>query len=80
MKTLIAIPTYNEFGNINLLLDSIFKENINLDILFVDDNSQDETQKAIKDYQKNDPSSHLNEEYYSEFFIKKILNYVSSNI
>jgi len=52
MKTLIAIPTYNEFGNINLLLDSIFKENINLDILFVDDNSQDETQKAIKDYQK----------------------------
>ena len=23
MKTLIAIPTYNEYGNINLLLDSI---------------------------------------------------------
>lgn len=52
MKTLIAIPTYNEYGNINLLLDSIFKENLNSDILFIDDNSQDQTQKAIKEYQK----------------------------
>ena len=52
MKTLIAIPTYNEYGNINLLLDSIFKKNLNSDILFIDDNSQDQTQKAIKEYQK----------------------------
>ena len=51
MKTLIAIATYNEYGNINLLLDSIFKENLNSDILFIDDNSQDNTEKAIRVYQ-----------------------------
>jgi len=66
MKTLIAIPTYNEFGNINLLLDSIFKENINLDILFVDDNSQDETQKAIKDYQKKKSNIILIKKFFNE--------------
>ena len=52
MKTLIAIATYNEYENINLLLDSIFKENLNSDILFIDDNSQDNTEKAIKLYQE----------------------------
>ena len=52
MKTLIAIATYNEYGNISLLLDSIFKENLNSDILFIDDNSQDNTEKAIKLYQE----------------------------
>ena len=45
MKTLIAIATYNEYGNISLLLDSIFKENLNSDILFIDDNSQDNSKK-----------------------------------
>ena len=52
MKTLIAIATYNEYENINLLLDSIFKENLNSDILFIDDNSQDNTEKAIRLYQE----------------------------
>ena len=53
MKTLIAIATYNEYRNISLLLDSIFKENLNSDVLFIDDNSQDKTEKAIKHYQEN---------------------------
>ena len=52
MKTLIAIATYNEYRNISLLLDSIFKENLNSDILFIDDNSQDNTERAIRLYQK----------------------------
>ena len=52
MKVLIAIATYNEYENINLLLDSIFKENLNSDILFIDDNSQDNTEKAIRLYQE----------------------------
>ncbi len=52
MKTLIAIATYNEYENISLLLDSIFKENLNSDILFIDDNSQDNTEKAIRLYQE----------------------------
>ena len=37
MKTIIAIPTYNEFGNINNLIESISSETVNLDILFIDD-------------------------------------------
>ena len=53
MKILIAIPTYNEFGNIDPLLEAINKENLNTDILFIDDNSQDKTQEAIKKHQTN---------------------------
>ena len=52
MKILIAIPTYNEHRNINPLLDAIFSENLNSDILFIDDNSQDNTEKAIRLYQE----------------------------
>ena len=59
MKILIAIATYNEYGNINLLLDSIFKEKLNSDILFIDDNSQDLTEKAIKQYQEKNSSIKL---------------------
>ena len=53
MKILIAIPTYNEFGNIDPLLEAINKEKLNADILFIDDNSQDKTQDAIKKHQTN---------------------------
>ncbi len=53
MKNLIAIPTYNEFGNIDSLIEAINKENLNTDILFIDDNSQDKTQDAIKKNQIN---------------------------
>ena len=59
MKILIAIATYNEYGNISLLLDSIFKENLNSDILFIDDNSQDQTEKAIKKYQEKNSNIKL---------------------
>ena len=52
MKTLIAIATYNEYGNVRPLLDSIINENLNCDILFVDDNSQDKTEEVIKSYQE----------------------------
>ena len=59
MKTLIAIATYNEYGNISLLLDSIFKENLNSDVLFIDDNSQDKTERAIKHYQEKNSNIKL---------------------
>jgi len=52
VKTLIAIATYNEYGNVRPLLDSIINENLNCDILFVDDNSQDKTEEVIKSYQE----------------------------
>jgi dolichol-phosphate mannosyltransferase len=48
MKTIIAIPTYNEFGNINNLIESIASETADLDILFIDDNSSDGTLELIK--------------------------------
>lgn len=47
-KILVLIPTYNERGNINLLIKEI--ENLaisNLDILVVDDGSTDGTQKEL---------------------------------
>jgi len=59
MKTLIAIATYNEYGNVALLLDSIINENLNCDILFIDDNSQDKTQEAIKSYQEKNSNIKL---------------------
>lgn len=40
-KTLIFIPTYNESENINLLVAQILALKIDLDILFMDDNSPD---------------------------------------
>jgi len=59
MKTLIAIATYNEYGNVALLLDSIINENLNCDILFIDDDSQDKTQEAIKSYQEKNSNIKL---------------------
>ena len=52
MKTLIAIPTYNEFGNIDNLINSILIEVDNADILFIDDNSTDGTLELINVHKK----------------------------
>lgn len=55
-RTLIVIPTYNEASNISKLLERIFKLNVpNLDVLFVDDNSPDNTAGLIEDIQKDNP-------------------------
>ena len=59
MKILIAIATYNEYGNVSPLLDLIIKENLNCDILFVDDNSQDKTEEVIKSYQEKNSNIKL---------------------
>ena len=53
MKILIAIPTYNEFGNIENLINSISAETNNMDILFIDDNSSDGTLEMINKYKNN---------------------------
>ena len=50
MKSLIAIPTYNEFGNITNLIESIISETVNFDILFIDDSSSDGTLELINKY------------------------------
>ena len=48
MKILVFIPTLNEAGTISELLMLINKLHPTLDILVVDDNSNDESLKVIK--------------------------------
>ena len=47
MKICLIIPTLNEEKNIIKLFNNIKKTKIKLNILFVDDNSSDQTQKLI---------------------------------
>jgi dolichol-phosphate mannosyltransferase len=64
----IIVPTYNEIHNISPLLQSIYnhehliqfsKNNILLNVLFVDDNSPDGTSNEVKTHQKINPNIHL---------------------
>jgi dolichol-phosphate mannosyltransferase len=43
VKTLIVIPTYNERGNIESLVDDILRNAPDVDLLIIDDNSPDGT-------------------------------------
>ena len=47
-KVLLAIPTYNEFGNVNRIHRLIRKYNKKIKILFVDDNSSDGTINQLR--------------------------------
>ena len=49
MKTLIAIPTYNEKDNIRPLVEGLRNYFPNTTILFIDDSSPDGTAQAIKE-------------------------------
>lgn len=46
-KTLIFIPTYNEINNIESILKQILALNLDVDILFLDDNSPDGTGQLL---------------------------------
>jgi dolichol-phosphate mannosyltransferase len=54
MKNLVIIPTYNEYINCKLIYKKIRIKNPKIDILFIDDNSPDNTSKAIRELQKKD--------------------------
>jgi dolichol-phosphate mannosyltransferase len=54
-KNLVIIPTYNEKGNIDRIIEKIFSLNVPFHILVVDDNSPDGTPKVIKELQKKYP-------------------------
>jgi len=54
-KIITIIPTYNEEKNIYSLYTKI-KKNLKTDILYVDDNSKDNTQKIIKNIKIKDKS------------------------
>ena len=59
-RTLVVIPTYNEAGNIEKLIDRIFQLNIAaLEILIVDDNSPDGTAAVVERRQAKEPRLHL---------------------
>ena len=53
-KDLIIIPTYNECINSSIIYDKIRSYNPLIDILFIDDNSPDNTSEIIKKIQKKD--------------------------
>ena len=54
MKVCEIIPTLNEEKNIEKIFIKIKKTKIKLDILFIDDNSDDGSKKEILDLRKKD--------------------------
>ncbi|MBO6525398.1 MAG: polyprenol monophosphomannose synthase [Balneolaceae bacterium] len=51
-KALVIIPTYNESGNIQKMIDRLLALNEDVDILVVDDGSPDDTAGVVKKNQK----------------------------
>ena len=50
MKLSVIIPCYNEKKTIKKIIDKIFIQKINLEIILVDDGSDDGTVNIIKNY------------------------------
>jgi dolichol-phosphate mannosyltransferase len=59
MKTLIVIPTYNEYENLRPLLEQIARYAPETDILIVDDNSPDDTGKLADEIAGENPHLHV---------------------
>src|SRR5271166_1095424 len=59
MKTLIIIPTYNEYENLRPLLEQIFSYAPMSDILIVDDNSPDGTGQLADQIHESDERVHV---------------------
>jgi glycosyltransferase involved in cell wall biosynthesis len=53
MKLSVIIPCYNEKKTIKKIIDKIFLQKINLEIILVDDGSNDGTVNVIKNYKKD---------------------------
>lgn len=51
-KLLICVPTYNEYENIGVLIDSLFETGLDVTVVVVDDGSTDGTQHIVSDYIK----------------------------
>ncbi|HID93912.1 MAG TPA: polyprenol monophosphomannose synthase [bacterium (Candidatus Stahlbacteria)] len=52
MRTLVIIPTYNEIENIGTVLEEVLSLSPDIDILVIDDNSQDGTGKYVDEFSK----------------------------
>ena len=53
MKYLVIIPTYNESENIKQIIFDVLKQNENLEMLIIDDNSPDNTYKIVEEIINN---------------------------
>lgn len=58
-KTLVIIPTYNEMDNLPRLIPIVLEQDDSIQILIVDDNSQDGTAQFVIEQQKTNPKIHL---------------------
>ncbi len=59
MRSLIAIPTYNERENIGALIEQIFSNAPSADLLIIDDNSPDGTGKLVDTLAARDRRIHV---------------------
>ena len=53
MKICLIIPTLNEKNNVTKIIEKIHKIKLKLDIVFIDDDSNDGTQIEIQKLKKN---------------------------
>ena len=58
-NTLVIIPTYNEVINSKLIYKKIRSLSADLNILFIDDNSPDNTSESIKNIMQTDQNLFL---------------------
>jgi len=58
-KTLIIIPTYNEFENIESILNKVLSVMPNIEILVVDDNSSDGTREYVEELSEKEERVHI---------------------
>ena len=59
MKALIIIPTYNEAENTSAIIKDVLKQDKNLEVLIVDDNSPDGTGRIVTDLMNRNKRVHL---------------------
>ncbi len=52
-ERLVIIPTYNEIENIDRIIDAVFKQPLEIDLLIVDDQSPDGTGQRVRDLQQS---------------------------
>jgi dolichol-phosphate mannosyltransferase len=55
MKALVLIPTYNEKGNISRIIEEVFKLELGIDMLVIDDNSPDGTGRIVAELMETEP-------------------------
>ena len=61
MKTIVVIPTYDEKDNVRKMAKAVLDlelSTLNLELLFVDDNSPDGTGEVIEEMMKSEPRIH----------------------